>query len=389
MFNFTTTTFIHDGSMIEANPATGSAIPSSNVLRLGNKLFKYQDVVAIYRHPYTAASNAKLYVDIDGFMSKVTSSDSNNPYKDANSFKLDFYIKRSGDVNSYYSNDFVFKGKDFHYEWTKKQKTSKAVAKMINKILKMYGDVYLKVYTEHDDTTNHDLLVIENDNYGMFTEAQLKVFLPEYSDCCVYREGGWDIVDALGGPVGICSTDDPCNIPKIPYLDSKNNTDYYDSEAGLGGWLRAEQGVNGTGTYEQILKDLRLPTLENFRWLSPNSSEMPIPGVKYVQYTIHQISCRGILGGSAVGEVTHSKTTHVFFVPTCGCDENDLDNKMKTAIQTAGMGAKMITTTEAKENVGALVDDPVNNPVTVENFEHDTNIKANTVNITENTNEEP
>lgn len=396
MFDFTTTTFIHDADMIEAFPGSATG-QTSKALRLENKIFKYEDVVAIYRNPYVAPANAKLKVDIEGFMTSVAAT---TEYSDAKRFKLDFYLKRSGDNNSFYSNDFVFKGKDFHYEWTNKQNTAAKVAKMINKINKLYGDVYLKVYTEHDEDANHDVLIFENDNYGIFTEADLKIYLPEASDCCTFREGGWDIVDALPSELHYCETKDPCVTPIIPFKTSVDNEEYYQAavpasgnNAGtpqLGGWLISYYGVNGFGTYEQLLKDLRLPTMENFRWMSPTASEMPIPGNKYVQYTIHQISCRGVLGGSAVGEVTHSKTTHVFFVPTCGCgDSGDLDTVMKTAIVNAGMESLLLSTdtdtmgAEATSTLmagPALTSDPTTDPVEVENFTHDLSIKADVVN---------
>ena len=74
MFDFTTTTFIHDADMIEANPVNGNSGSSDKVLRLENKIFKYEDVVAIYRNPYVAPMNAKLYVDVEGFMADEDAS---------------------------------------------------------------------------------------------------------------------------------------------------------------------------------------------------------------------------------------------------------------------------------------------------------------------------
>lgn len=386
MFDFTTTTFVHDAGMIEANPNQvnhqGEGASSQNMLRIGNFIFKYEDVVAIYRNPYIAPANAKLYVDVKGFMESEEAAE-------AKRFKLDFYLRRSGDNNSFYSNDFVFKGKDFHYEWTKKQNTAEKVAKMINKIIRLYGDVYLKVYTEEVD--GNSMLVFENDNYGLFTEAQLKVYQPEISDCCTYREGDWEILDELDGPVHYCG-EYTCDEPMLPYVTSKDNEDYNK------GWLTAWQGVNGFGTYEQLIKDLRLPTMENLRWMSPTASEMPVPGNKYVQYTFHQISCRGVLGGSAVGEVTHSKTTHVFFVPACGCGD-DLDVKMWEAIEAAGMKDLVLSTDGGtpKEPTlqgngdekpgttkGTIISDSVTDPVIAEDgkFIHDTEIRAKTTNST-------
>lgn len=374
MFDFTTTTFVHNADMIEANPnVSAHSENSENYLRIGYHLFKYEDVAAIYRHPYTASRNAKLIVDIDGFMAStpVTSNQIKR-------FKLDFYLRRSGDNNPFYSNDFVFKGKDFHYEWTNKENTAKKVAKMINKIIRLYGDVYLNVYV---GKTGEEAgkLVFENDNYGLFTEAQLKGYVPELSDCCTYREGMWDVIDELGTDVEWCGTNS-CDEPQYPVVYSVHKEDSDDLDPGF---LRAEQGVEGFGTYQQILKDLRLPTLENMRWLSPTTDEMPIPGNKYVQYTFHQISCRGVLGGSAVGEVTHSKTTHVFFVPTCGCGES-LDEVMKQAIKDAGMENLMLTTIDEKNGMAGdgVVSDKVTDPTVAEagKFTHDLTKKAKTSN---------
>ena len=40
------------------------------------------------------------------------------------------------------------------------------------------------------------------------------------------------------------------------------------------------------GTYSQIVKDLRLPTVENTNWLHLRKAETPIVGAVYDQYII-------------------------------------------------------------------------------------------------------
>lgn len=359
MFNFTKTTFVHSKDMFQANPNE-----TQGTFWADGNLFRKDNVVAVFRNPYIDPVNGKLIINVSGVMKDAACTDR---------FRLNFYIKRSGDVNSYYSNDFVFKGKDFHYEWTGKVKYAKDLVKIIKGINKLYGDIYLKVYTgteEKDDTKGiyvdeKNNMVIESDNYGMFTEATIEKWVETEPDCCVWRDGGhWEVIESLDAwdePVKVCN----CSIEKMdaktedgedlisklpgddpdemqPRVLIKKST-YTSCEGGEDGNMRAVMCVNGTGTYEQVLKDLRLPTLENFRWLSPNAKEMPMAGANYVQYTIHMVSCRGILGGSAVGEVTHSKTTHVFFVPSscCSCDvdenNNDLDMAFLTALHDAGI----------------------------------------------------
>ena len=346
MFDFTTTTFVHNADMIEANPnAAAHGENSENYLRIGYHLFKYEDV---------AGNGVKR-------------------------FKLDFYLRRSGDNNPFYSNDFVFKGKDFHYEWTSKENNAQKVAKMINKIIRLYGDVYLNVYVGKDGDEK-DKLVFENDNYGLFTEAQLKAYTDGYDACCNFN-GNWEVIDELG--TDVCwEGEGDCDEPYYPVVKSVLDEEH-ESDPLTNGYLKAEQGVEGFGTYQQLLKDLRLPTLENMRWLNPAADEMPIPGTKYTQYTFHQISCRGVLGGSAVGEVTHSKTTHVFFVPTCGC-EKDLTTIMDTAITEAFGDKLMLTTIDADNGMAGdgVVSDKVTDPAVAEAeaFEHDLTKKAKTSN---------
>ena len=74
------------------------------------------------------------------------------------------------------------------------------------------------------------------------------------------------------------------------------------------------KGKVAFGSYEWILRNLRLPTVMNRRFTSPTETEMPVPGVTYNQYIIYYRVDRGILGGAAVGQVTTSETCHVFYV---------------------------------------------------------------------------
>jgi len=197
-------------------------------------------------------------------------------------------------------------------------------------------------------------LVFVNDNYGMFTDATIQVWMDGYSDCCHYQEGGWVDVDTIDLYGSIC-------VNNCTMLDCEEQT--RGIKQSTGGLLNIVDCVNGVGTYDQILRDLRLPTMENLGYMSltQQMNEMPIPGMKYVQYTLHYVTCRGILGGSAVGEVTHSKTTHVFFVPATCCDcANTPYVDVDTAFRTALQNAFGWTTCD---KTGKLVPAPHDNPV--------------------------
>ncbi len=74
-------------------------------------------------------------------------------------------------------------------------------------------------------------------------------------------------------------------------------------------------GVNGFGTYSQLLKDLRLPTAVHNHWLSVQKDEMPIVGALYTQYIItYYAPSMANPSFTAVGNRSMSETTHVFWV---------------------------------------------------------------------------
>ena len=380
MFNFTTTTLIHSVDQFIANPSNNNKFSSHNTLLVnGVNLFKKENVVAIYRNPYVAPLAGRLVVDINNVFRKAEELFPEDGVPTKIRFRLKFSLRRTGDNNSYYARDEVFKGKDFVYEWAGDDGTTAAqVAKQIKKINRLYGDIFLDVHEgtsaddqvlkDYDGNSEHfgtpvgtltektevEKLVFVNDNYGMFTDATIQVWMDGYSDCCHYQEGGWVDIDTIELYDSIC-------VNNCTMLQCEEQTrGIKESTLGL---LHIVDCVNGVGTYDQILRDLRLPTMENLGYMSltQQMNEMPVPGMKYVQYTLHYVTCRGILGGSAVGEVTHSKTTHVFFVPATCCDcENtpyvDVDTAFRTALQTA-FGWTTCDTT------GKLVPAPHDNPV--------------------------
>jgi hypothetical protein len=78
-----------------------------------------------------------------------------------------------------------------------------------------------------------------------------------------------------------------------------------------------EPGVNGFGTYSQLVKDLRLPTAVHNSWLSVQKDEMPVVGALYTQYIItYYAPSTANPSFTAVGNRSMSETTHVFWVNT-------------------------------------------------------------------------
>lgn len=277
MFKWTNTLIVNSNldssgkAKWSAQPAdTASGVEGSFEFKRVNKFLK-PNVVHIYKR---AAS--------DPVLGKVTFTMDN---QGVGNYRVALYIRLSGSQNSYYSNDFVFKGKPLMYEFAVKDAsataadTAKEAARVIEKIQTIYRDHWIKA------SANGNNLVIEGmDEYQLFTKAEIQKFDPTLNTALV---GGEFVTIATALPA-----DDP---------------DY----DGVNTIVKSKEGF---GTYWMILKDLRLPTLEARRFAALNEEELPVAGAKYNQYTIYYCKERGIMGGDAVGEVTKSMTTHVFYV---------------------------------------------------------------------------
>lgn len=249
---------------------TGSGVVGSFEFKRVNKFLK-PNVVHIYKR---AAS--------DPVLGKVTFTMDN---QGVGNYRVALYIRLSGSQNSYYSNDFVFKGRPLMYEFAVKDASAtaadiaKEAARVIEKIQTIYGDHWIKA-----SASGNNLVIEGMDEYQLFTKAEIQKFDPTLNTALV---GGEFVTIATALPA-----DDP---------------DY----DGVNTIVKSKEGF---GTYWMILKDLRLPTLEARRFAALNEEELPVAGAKYNQYTIYYCKERGIMGGDAVGEVTKSMTTHVFYV---------------------------------------------------------------------------
>lgn len=265
---------------------TGSGVVGSFEFKRVNKFLK-PNVVHIYKR---AAS--------DPVLGKVIFTMDN---QGVGNYRVALYIRLSGSQNSYYSNDFVFKGRPLMYEFAVKDASAtaadiaKEAARVIEKIQTIYGDHWIKA------SANDNNLVIEGmDEYQLFTKAEIQKFDPTLNTALV------------GGEFVTIATALPANDPDCD---------------GVNTIVKSKEGF---GTYWMILKDLRLPTLEARRFAALNEEELPVAGAKYNQYTIYYCKERGIMGGDAVGEVTKSMTTHVFYV------KEDLAADFETALGNIG-----------------------------------------------------
>lgn len=274
MFQFTTTTLINDNLDYTTKlPRWVAGDNSLSIKRVGN--FKKANTVAIYKRAYSAPVLATAKLD----MSTITQA--------SGVFRIAMYIRLSGNNNSLYSNDFVFKGKPLYIEFEKKtgetaEQLATKLANQINKYQQMYNFKYFTVSADAEVVT-----ITAVDEYQRFTRMDIEYFDPDEREiACTCAEGAFVVIASAteAGAEG---------------HDSKNIL---------------TQGKEGFGTYQHIIKDLRIPTLDVRRWEAPLQDEVPIINGHYTQYTIYYRVDRGLMGGAAVGQQVTSQTTHVFYV---------------------------------------------------------------------------
>lgn len=269
MFKFVTTTIVNKNEDFQ-NPGKPLIMQAGEnemkIARHGN--FKKANTLAIYKRAASAPELAEVKITIPSTLK-------------AGFYRIALYVRLSGNNNSYYANDFVFKGKPFYIEFQvdSDNETASVVAAKIVKIAKKYMTmVYEKDLLEISaQGAVVDIKAI--DEYQRLTKVELQWFNTEAG------------IETFRGFMG--------QFQKYPATIQV-----------------VKVGKEGFGTYSYLIKDHRLPTAANTRWTGIIKDETPIPGATYNQYSIYYCVNRGIMGGDAVGEVTKSITLHVFYVNT-------------------------------------------------------------------------
>jgi hypothetical protein len=205
-------------------------------------------------------------------------------------FRLKLYVGLSGSQNSYYANDFVFKGKPFYVEAKATTTTASDLAEEMAKNAKKYM-----------------LMVYENETVN---------------------------VTNSGAKIVVKATDEYQRFKEIT-LQKWNETNQAWDDVATGSIPEGKEGKEGFGTYIHLMKDYRLPTAANTRWNRINLDETPIVGAQYNQYVLYLTKDRGIMGGDALGQLATSKTAHVFWVKS----------DVVSAFETALTGASLTITT--------------------------------------------
>ena len=193
-------------------------------------------------------------------------------------YRVAFYIRLSGSQNSFYANNMVFKGKPLYFEFQVLSGDTDAqiVQKIITSIKATQENYEFAHFTwavTSSAAVLADILTLTaTDEYQLLTKAGIELY--------------------------------------SPYNASTETGGYFSSVY----VIPTTAPVEGFGTYNHLIKDYRIPTLEARRFVAPAQDELPIPGALYTQYVVTLVSNRGVLGADAVGQTVTSSTSHIFWV---------------------------------------------------------------------------
>lgn len=307
MFQFTTTTVI--------NSAKDYTNPSVELFKGDSKYFdvkrvnrfKVKNIRSVYKQDPVAQSNAKATIDMAKVKETLTATKATK-----GTFRVEIYVHLAqSNNNPLYSNTWVVKGRPWTFEFS--ATSTEEAGNIVDKVIKMITKFKLfTMDTEQLKATKEStkLVLTAQDPYQIFSKVELQYFDP-----------------SIGTTTGCCT-------PRGEYAPVENY--------GVTNVATITPGNEGFGTFEWIMRNLRLPTAEQTRWNALYQDDRPMVGATYTQYTLEYCENRGILGGDAVGEETKSVTTHVFFV------NQAVKEQFEAALTAAGI-TPLAPTAEAVE----------------------------------------
>lgn len=267
MFNYTSTTIINANKdfnnpsqplIVVGDDTNGYKRGTVLIKRLGT--FKADNIVSITKAAPIAEKAPKATINLG-----------NVSVKAGGIYRLALYVGLSGSQNSYYANDFVYKGKPFYVEAVAPSTDKAALIDAIIDNAKKYITMVYEVELVKLSKDGSSLVIDGIEGCQQFKLAELQ----EWSDDAILPAAGkWTAV-AKGDLVA---------------------------------------GEPGFGTYKYLLHNHRLPTGANLRYEHIVMDEVPVLGAEYTQYILRMCVNRGLMGGAAVGQTVTSTTTHCFWV---------------------------------------------------------------------------
>lgn len=278
MFNWTTTTFVNE------IPENFIHELGENKLRIGKHIFEKRWVESIRKAEGHAHELCQMTIDMSKVRAAIQSYSTT-----AKVVRLYLYVGLEGSEESIYANDGYYKGMPLSVSFHVADPSIMATE------IKTFVDkfnAFTKAKKILDVTTNEAIVTITGTHeYQRIQKLAILVTNPDSVVGEEYPVVEWSLSDAR----------------------------YKAGEAGVNGQSSADgitvvkAGINGFGTYSQLIKDLSLPTAANTRWIDVN--ERPVVGGIYNQYIINYYApSTSNPSFTAVGNRSMSETTHVFWV---------------------------------------------------------------------------
>ena len=323
MFNFTTQTIFNKINVSTLTnkgdkPAKGANVIVNNIqgvgpeVRIGNTRFNASNVIDIQVKNHTVEHLAKVEFDLATAISLATQPKpgTTQAQSQEGNYRIALYIGLSmNSQDSFYSNNYVYKGKPLFIEFPiNANDTATTAADRLVKI----ADKYM-LFTAQKKilsvSANAGVVTFEGvDGYQQIKKAVLQKYDPEAEqiDCCITSG---DFVDLMYGLPVKYTTDANGNVTMgTQYLDSDGLRNLNSNEVPI------EPGLEAFGDYNWIMHNLRLPTLMNTYYWAVNKGEMPQVGGNYTQIIVRMCVNRDGIAGGVVGQRATSVTTHVFYV---------------------------------------------------------------------------
>ena len=333
MFNFTTQTIFNQViKATEAEVRAKTAQKGYNLitkdtakgpeLRIGNTRFNKSNVLDIQIKNHTVENLAKVEFDIAKLIELVTAEEGATQ---EGSYRIALYIGLSmNSQDSFYVNDFVYKGKPLFIEFPiKAADTAKQVANRIVKIADKY-----QLFTAQEKilsvSANEGKVTFEGINgYQLIKKAVLQYYDPaaESIDCCNSSGAFVDVI--TGVPVTYTTNASGKVTVTDKTVEDGALRNLADNEVAI------EPGLEAFGDYNWIIHNLRLPTAANTNFWAPTKNEMPVVGGQYTQFIIRLCVDRDGIAGQVVGQRATSVTTHVLYV----LDQGNNVNLVKTELE--------------------------------------------------------
>ena len=268
MFNWTTTTLINEiPENFIVNPKNKDGEAITDRVRIGKHLFEKRWVETIRKaegHNYELCKATIELKDLNFGTASVA--------------RLYIYVGLEGSEESIYANDWYRKGMPLSVSFA--VGAAAEMAEAIADTIKTFN-VFTKVKKVLDVTASEGVLTIK----GTHEHQRLN-----------------KIAILVGDKESILG-------------EEKVVAEYELNRKKHAAVTEVNVGVNGFGTYSQLLKDLRLPTANHNHWLSVQKDEMPIVGAIYTQFIINYYApSTANPSFTAVGNRSMSETTHVFWV---------------------------------------------------------------------------